>query len=304
MQEPPMPDNIITVKNFTKSFGDNEVVSGLDFEVHEGEVFAFLGANGSGKTTTIRCLLGILKETGGELLIQGQKYHPEMSELVGYLPEERGLYTSETVIDTMVYLGELKGMANAAAKQWSYDYLDRVGLPGKAKEKIKKLSSGQQQKIQLGITIINSPKLLILDEPTKGLDPMNRTLLMDILLNLKKQGSTIMFITHQMEEVEKIADRMLMIKDGQSKLYGNVLDIKKSFGENRIIVNFQGDFPENNELYTISTSSLTAAELVPQTDVPPEKILKFLVSKNLKIIKYDLALPSLHEIFIKISKEK
>ncbi len=298
-----MENNIITVNNFSKQFGDNQVVSDLDFEVKEGEVFAFLGANGSGKTTTIRCLLGILEPTNGTLYIQGKKYGPEMSDLVGYLPEERGLYISETVIDTMTFLGELKGMDTESARTWSYDYLKRVGLSNKAKLKIKKLSSGQQQKIQLGITIINNPKLLILDEPTKGLDPMNRTLLMDILLDLKKKGSTIVFITHQMEEVEKIADRLLMIKDGKRKLYGNVTDIKASFGEDRIIVNFQGILPENSELYSITTSSSNAADLVPRDKVGTDKILKYLVSQPLKIIKFEVALPSLDQIFIKISQQ-
>jgi len=297
-----MANKIIKVNNFSKEFNGQQVVTGLDFDVQEGEVFAFLGANGSGKTTTIRCLLGILKETKGELLIQDKHYSPEMSDFIGYLPEERGLYTSETVIDTMTYLGELKGMETAKARTWSYDYLQRVGLGDKAKLKIKKLSSGQQQKVQLGITIINNPKLLILDEPTKGLDPMNRTLLMDILLGLKKQGSTIIFITHQMEEVEKIADRLLMIKDGKRELYGNVTDIKKSFGEDRIILNFQGDLPENPDLYSITTSSSNAADLVPQAKVSTDQILHYLVAQPLKIIKFEVALPSLHEIFIKISQ--
>jgi len=298
-----MEKHIITVRNFSKQFGDNQVVTNLDFEVNKGEVFAFLGANGSGKTTTIRCLLGILEATNGSLLIQGKQYGPEMSDLVGYLPEERGLYTSESVIDTMTYLGELKGMTTEAARSWSRGYLEQVGLSDKAKSKIKKLSSGQQQKIQLGITIINDPKLLILDEPTKGLDPMNRTLLMDILLDLKKKGSTIVFITHQMEEVEKIADRLLMIKDGKRELYGNVMEIRRSFGEDRIIINFQGTLPENQELYSVSTSSSNAADLVPKQNVSTDKILQYLTIQSLRIIKFEVVLPSLHEIFIKISQK-
>jgi len=270
-----MPESIITVKNFSKRFSDNEVVSDLSFNVHDGEVFALLGANGSGKTTTIRCLLGILDPTKGTLHIQGKQYGPEMSEMVGYLPEERGLYVSESVIDTMVYLGELKGLSKESARTWSYEYLERVGLPDKAKMKIKKLSSGQQQKIQLGITIINSPKLLILDEPTSGLDPMNRTLLMDILLDLKQKGSTIIFITHQMEEVEKIADRLLMIKNGN---------------------------PVNKAFYQASVSTNTA-ELMPNKGVSSDEILRYLSGQDISIKKYEVALPSLHEIFIKISKK-
>jgi len=297
-----MPESIITVKNFSKRFGDNEVVSDLSFNVHDGEVFALLGANGSGKTTTIRCLLGILDPTKGTLHIQGKQYGPEMSEMVGYLPEERGLYVAESVIDTMVYLGELKGLSKESARIWSYEYLERVGLPDKAKMKIKKLSSGQQQKIQLGITIINSPKLLILDEPTSGLDPMNRTLLMDILLDLKQKGSTIIFITHQMEEVEKIADRLLMIKNGKRELYGGVTEVKSSFGEDRINIDFQGTFPVNKAFYQASVSTNTA-ELMPNKGVSSDEILRYLSGQDISIKKYEVALPSLHEIFIKISEK-
>jgi len=298
-----MPEKVITVENFSKSFGENEVVSNLSFKVNQGEVFALLGANGSGKTTTIRCLLNILEPTKGSLLVNGQRYNQEMSQTVGYLPEERGLYTSEKVIDTMIYFGELKGMSSSAAKKWSLEYLEKVGIPEKAKDKVKKLSSGQQQKVQLGITIINNPNLLILDEPTKGLDPVNRTLLMDMLMEMKNQGSTIVFITHQMEEVEKLADRLLMIKDGKEILYGGVDEVKKRFGTNRIHVTFRGDLPQNNRLYHAKDVENNYAELVPQENASSQEILQYLLSQNLKIIKYELTLPSLNEIFIMVSQE-
>lgn len=296
-----MPAKTITVENFSKSFGENEVVSDLSFDVGKGEVFALLGANGSGKTTTIRCLLNILEPTQGTLLIDGEKYNQVMAKTVGYLPEERGLYTSERVIDTMTYFGELKGMVASEARKWSLDYLAKVGIPEKSKEKVKKLSSGQQQKVQLGITIINDPNLLILDEPTKGLDPVNRTLLMDMLMQKKDQGSTIVFITHQMEEVEKLADRLLMIKDGKEILYGGVNDVKEKFGQNRIQLTFQGDLPVNNSLYLAQDVENNYAELVPKENIEPEEILKYLLNQPIKILKYEKALPSLNEIFIKVS---
>ncbi|PIY96930.1 MAG: ABC transporter ATP-binding protein [Candidatus Kerfeldbacteria bacterium CG_4_10_14_0_8_um_filter_42_10] len=296
-----MPEKVIDVENFSKSFGENEVVSNLSFEVNKGEVFALLGANGSGKTTTIRCLLNILAPTKGSLLVNGERYNQAMSQEVGYLPEERGLYTSERVIDTMVYFGELKGMDSSQARKWSLDYLTKVGISEKAKEKVKKLSSGQQQKVQLGITIINNPNLLILDEPTKGLDPVNRTLLMDLLMEMKNQGSTIVFITHQMEEVEKLADRLLMIKDGKEILYGGVDEVKERFGTNRIHVAFTGDLPKNERLYHSKEIENNYAELLPQENVQSQEILQYLLSQNLKIIKYELTLPSLNEIFIQVS---
>ncbi|MFH0952213.1 MAG: ATP-binding cassette domain-containing protein [Patescibacteria group bacterium] len=293
---------IISVQNFSKSFGDNKVVKDLSFEVNKGEIFAFLGANGSGKTTTIRCLLNILQSTSGELTIYGKKYGPKMTSLLGYLPEERGLYTTATVLETMVYFGDLKGLNASAARDWSYQYLEKVGLGGRAKDQVKKLSSGQQQKIQLGITIINQPKLLVLDEPTKGLDPVNRALLMESLEQLNSQGSTIVFITHQMDEVEKLADRLLMIKDGEKVLYGEVNKVKAQFGENIIHLGFKGQLPDNKKLYNIRSQETNYAELEPQGSIGTKQILEYLLKQKLEINKYEIAAPSLQEIFVTISQ--
>lgn len=221
--------NIVEVKNFRIQFGEKTVISDLSFDVKKGEIFGLLGANGCGKTTTMRALLGYYVPTSGELLIDGKKFNPEGSKVtVGYLPEERGLYRKESVIDTMVYFGEMKGLDNP--REWSLKYLERVGLSDKANEKIEKLSGGQQQKIQLGVTIMGNPKLLILDEPTKGFDPMNRRLLMEIIEELHKKGAAIILITHYMEEVEKLCDRILLLKDGVARAYGKIPDIKKEFG--------------------------------------------------------------------------
>ena len=221
-------DNIIYVQHFKMMFGGKEVISDLSFDIKKGETFGLLGSNGSGKTTTIRALLGLYAPTGGELLIDGKKFTPESSVTVGYLPEERGLYKKETVIDVMTYFGELKGMQHP--KDWSLKFLDRVGIADKAKDKIDKLSSGQQQKVQLGITIMNDPKLLILDEPTKGFDPVNRRLLMDIIKEVQDRGATILMITHYMDEVERLCDHALLLKDGVARAYGTITAIKKEFG--------------------------------------------------------------------------
>ncbi len=222
-------DNIVEVKNFKMKFGNKTVIKDLSFEVKKGEIFGFLGANGSGKTTTLRTLLGFYEPTSGELLIDGKKYNPEDTKVtVGYLPEERGLYRKESVIDTMVYFGELKGLKNPL--EWSLKYLNRVGLADKANQKLERLSGGQQQKVQLGVTIMNNPKLLILDEPTKGFDPMNRRLLMEIIDELHQKGTAVILITHYMDEVEKLCDRALLLKDGVARAYGKVSDIRKEFG--------------------------------------------------------------------------
>lgn len=220
---------IVAINNFYLSLGRKEIVHDISLEVQSGEVFALLGANGSGKTSTIRSLLRIYEPTKGELLVDGHVYSPEMADIVGYLPEERGLYTRSKVLDTMMYFGELKGMSRSEAKQFSLDYLARVDLADKASVKIKKLSGGQQQKVQLGVAIMNKPKLLILDEPTKGLDPVNRKLLLDIVDEFKSRGTAVIYITHLMEEVERLADRLAILKDGRIEAYGTVADVKKHF---------------------------------------------------------------------------
>ena len=224
MQKP-----IVSVKNFSLKIGNKQIVQQLDFEVFPGEVFAFLGSNGSGKTSTIRSLLGIYQASSGELLVNGKKLTPENSAIVGYLPEERGLYTRAKVLDVMMYFGELKGMDREDARKEALAFLDTVYLSDKANVKIKKLSGGQQQKVQLGVAIMGNPKLLILDEPTKGLDPVNRNLLLDIVDHLQQKGVAVIYITHLMEEVERLADRLLILKDGKARAYGSVDTVKKQF---------------------------------------------------------------------------
>lgn len=234
-------ENIVSVNNFKMAFNGKIVIKDMSFAVKRGEIFGLLGSNGSGKTTTIRTLLGLYQPTGGELLINGEKYDPTKVK-VGYLPEERGLYKKETVIDTMVYFGELKDLKNP--KVWSLKFLKRVGIFDKADERIEKLSTGQQQKVQLGITIMNQPELLILDEPTKGFDPVNRKLLMDIIDELHEKGTTIILITHYMDEVERLCDSAVLLKDGVVRASGSIEKIKQEFhGKNfdQIFVEIYGE---------------------------------------------------------------
>lgn len=219
--------DIVRVKNFQMSFAGKKVIKDLSFTVKKGEIFGLLGSNGSGKTTTIRALLGLYQPSGGELLVNGKKFDAGGDFTVGYLPEERGLYKKESVIDVMTYFGELKGLKNP--KEWSLKYLTRVDLPDVANMAIGKMSQGMQQKVQIGITIMGDPKLLILDEPTKGFDPVNRRLLMDIIEELHKKGTAIVMITHYMDEVERLCDRALLLKDGVARAYGTIKNIRKEF---------------------------------------------------------------------------
>lgn len=296
-------EDIILVEALHKSFGGHKAVDDLGFSVSRGETFAFLGANGSGKTTTIRCLLGIYPIDSGRALIDGQPYHPGQNKLLGYLPEERGLYLNSLVGEVMELFGRLRGLTQSEAKKRTLSYLEMVELPDKYQAKIKSLSSGQQQKIQLGLAILHRPPLLILDEPTKGLDPLNRQVLMNILFELQKQGTTIVFTTHQMEEVEKIANRLVMIDGGQRVLYGSLSQVKNDFGTNVIHLNYSGKLPANQKLYSARVRT-NQAELTPAPGVDPSEILSFLVAKKLVIEQFRLEAPSLDEIFNQVVKQK
>lgn len=227
-----MPDNkkMVEIRHFKMSFGDKTVIKDLSFDVFRGEVFGFLGSNGSGKTTTLRALLGLYQPTAGDLLINGKPYSVESQICLGYLPEERGLYKKEKVLDVMLYFGQLKGLSRKEAKDFSLKFLERVNLSDKASTQLDKLSGGQQQKIQLGVTIMGDPELLIMDEPAKGFDPVNRRLLMNIIEEQRKAGATIIYVTHQMEEVERLCDRLILLKDGQAAAYGTLEEVKSQFG--------------------------------------------------------------------------
>jgi ABC-2 type transport system ATP-binding protein len=296
---------VVTVESFAMSFGRKEVVKDLSFTVNQGEVFGFLGANGAGKTTTIRTLLALLEPTSGKLLVNGRRYSPILSNTVGYLPEERGLYRNEPVLDTMIYLAALHGLDKDEAKSRALAYLKRVGLADKANERLIKLSGGQQQKIQLGVTILHEPSLMILDEPTESLDPVNRSLLMDIINERRSKGATVMLVTHRMEEVEQLCDRILLLKDGVAAEYGTIDEVKDSFGSQVIALSFSGKLPSQDKLYKVTKQLPHYAELEWGEDISTDEVLHFLAtSKGLHITTFEIRRPSLNDIFLALYKEQ
>ncbi|MFF1877504.1 ABC transporter ATP-binding protein [Leifsonia sp. NPDC058230] len=280
-------------------FGRTTVIRDLSFDIERGETFGFLGSNGSGKTTTIRALLGIYQPTGGTLHIDGRPFSPEAGIRLGYLPEERGLYKKESVIDVMVYFGRLKGMATETARHWSREYLERVGIGDKEKVRLDKLSGGQQQKVQLGVTIMNDPELLILDEPTKGFDPVNRRLLMDIIDDQKAAGSTVMMVTHQMEEVERLCDRVILLKDGVSRAYGTVAEVQEQFGGTIVLVDHDGTIPRSPD-YTVAQDEGGHAVLEVANDTDPASILRGLLDAGLDVARFTPTRKSLDDIFVEV----
>jgi ABC-2 type transport system ATP-binding protein len=290
---------LVQIQDFRMDFGDKTVIKDLSFDVRAGETFGFLGSNGSGKTTTLRALLGIYQPTAGTLHIGGKPFDPRDGARLGYLPEERGLYKKEAVLDVMVYFGRLKGLDRAWARAWSREYLERVDLADKAGVRLDKLSGGQQQKVQLGVTIMNEPELLILDEPTKGFDPVNRRLLMDIIEEQKLSGATVIMVTHQMEEVERLCDRVILLKDGTARAYGTVEDVQEQFGGTVYRLSYDGVLPASN-LYDVVTDSGQQAELAPGPGGDQAAVLRELVSAGVAVRSFTTARTSLEDIFIKV----
>jgi ABC-2 type transport system ATP-binding protein len=294
---------LVSIRNFRMDFGADTVIRDLSFDVARGETFGFLGANGSGKTTTIRALLGIYRPTAGILHIDGRPYRPEDGGTLGYLPEERGLYKKESVIDVMIYFGRLKGLSKRDASAWSLGYLERVALAEKSKTRVDKLSGGEQQKVQLGVTIMNDPGLLILDEPTKGFDPVNRRLLMEIIEGQKRAGATVLMVTHQMEEVERLCDRVVLLKDGKAEAYGTIPEVQARYGGTTIRVTYSGDIPDS-ALYSVTLRENNYAELSVAEGVDETVILRELVAAGVPVRSFVTSKLSLDEIFVRVYGEQ
>src|SRR5689334_2839349 len=197
----------IRVENVNKSYGDFQAVQDLSFEVFPGEIFAMLGPNGAGKSTTIRMILDIIRPDKGRIEILGQQINDALKNRIGYLPEERGLYRNVRVLDMMVYLGTLKGLSTGEARKRSLAMLERLDLAEHAKKKVSELSKGMQQKVQFAVTVLHDPDLIIIDEPFSGLDPVNTLVVQDLLLDFKKRGKAVVMSTHDMPQVEELAER-------------------------------------------------------------------------------------------------
>ncbi|WP_066522846.1 ABC transporter ATP-binding protein [Curtobacterium ammoniigenes] len=296
-----MSGSSVTVDGFVMRFGERTIIDGLSFEIAPGETFGLLGSNGSGKTTTIRALLGIVEPSEGRLLIDGGRYRASAGGQVGYLPEERGLYRKESVLDVMTYFARLKGMSSRAAVAWTMSYLERVDLADKARLRVDRLSGGQQQKVQLGLTMMDDPRLLILDEPTKGLDPVNRRLLLDLVDERKADGATVILVTHQMDEVERLCDRILLLRDGVAAAYGSIPDVQDAFGGAVAKVLCHGTIPAS-PLYRLARQEGNVAYLVPTSAAAPDgaDIVHALIQSGVAVSGFEMRRVPLDEIFVQV----
>jgi ABC-2 type transport system ATP-binding protein len=291
--------NALEIEDITKRFGDFYAVKDLSFKIPKKTIYGLLGPNGAGKTTTIRMVMNIIIPDTGSIRVLDRKIDERMKERIGYLPEDRGLYPKMKVGEHLFFLSELKGIRGQEARKRIDFWLERFDLTDWKLKKVEELSKGMQQKIQFISTVIHDPELIILDEPFAGLDPVNTMLLKDIMLEMKKNGRTIIFSTHRMEQVEMICDNICLINKAEKVLEGNLSLIKKQYGKNSVVLDYEGDasfvqdLPEIEKIDDYGKSM--EIKLKEQTD--PQELLNMIVGK-IRITKFEVMEPTLNAIFI------
>ncbi len=290
----------VELNNVCKSYNDNLVVNDVSFTVARGEIFGLIGPNGAGKTTTIRMMMDIIKPDSGDITILGEKLTEAGKNRLGYLPEERGLYKKLTVMDSIIYLASLKGMDRPSARGKANKLLDQTGMLPHGRKKIDELSKGMRQIIHFIVTIIHDPELVILDEPFSGLDPVNTELLKELVIDMRNQGKAVVLSTHQMNQVEELCNRILMINNGLNVLYGNPTEIKSKYRSNSVILDFEGELGQIIGV-TEKRAHKDYVELVLDANTTPEQVLERLVSTGIIINRFELATPSMNEIFLKVA---
>ena len=291
--------SVLTINHIYKSFDSVHAVQDLTLELPEGVIFGLLGPNGAGKTTTIRMIMDIIIPDQGKILLFDKPNSQELRDYVGYLPEERGLYRKMKVGELLVFLAEMKGIKPSQSKSRIRSWLERFNLVDWIDKKVEELSRGMQQKIQFIATIIHDPKLIILDEPFTGLDPVNTELIKDIMLEQKEKGTTIIFSTHLMEQVEKLCESICLINEGKVVLSGELKEIKKKFSKNIIHLEFEGpaDFLQNQKLVKSFKNYDNYIEIHPAEQTTIQQIL-LAAAKEVNISRFEIMEPSLNEIFI------
>ena len=293
----------IIVDRISKTFGNLQAVKNVSFEVNPGEIFGLLGPNGAGKTTSIRIMLDIFKADSGTVSILGGAMTEEKKNRIGYLPEERGLYQDIQLERCLVYLATLKGLEESEARGRINDYLEKFDLADARKKKVKELSKGMQQKGQLIAALIHDPEIIIIDEPFSALDPVNTQLVKDLLIEQRNAGKTIVMCTHQMNQVEQLCDRLVLIDHGQVLLHGELSEIRDRFRTNEVIIDTQNPLPEQLSGVSHIEKLNDAYRLTPQAGLSAHELLNELMAQGIKLNSFEVAVPTLDEIFIRVVRE-
>lgn len=295
---------MLSLKNITKQYGTYKANNDISLEIPSHEIFGMLGPNGAGKTTLIRIITGITMPDSGSILFDGKKYSMDDRLKIGYMPEERGLYKKMKVGEQLIYLAQLKGMSKQDALKKIKIWVDKFEIATWWNKRIEELSKGMQQKVQFISTIVHEPKLIILDEPFSGLDPINADLIIHEMQELKKNGATIIFSTHRMEQVEELCKSIVLINQGKNILEGNVTELLKKYREQKYEIIFENEMP--SELFSrfqIINQEENNIILQLREEEKARDILEYLVNNHIAISSFKELLPSLHDIFVKRVKE-
>jgi ABC-2 type transport system ATP-binding protein len=290
----------VEVNHINKTYAGKVAVADLSFSVSQNEIFGLIGPNGAGKTTTIRMMMDIIKPDSGEIKILGERLGEATKNELGYLPEERGMYKKLRVIDSIIYLASLKGMARRQAENKADELLQQTGMLPNKNKKIEELSKGMAQIIQFIITIIHDPQLVILDEGFSGLDPVNTEMLKRMVLELRNKGKTVIMSTHQMNQIEELCDRILMMDHGRSVLYGNLREIKSKFRSHSVMVDYEGELGPIPGVIE-KRAHKDYLELALDGKTTPQQVLANLVSSGIRLNRFEIATPSLNEIFLEVA---
>ena len=293
--------NLLEAQQLKKYFATQKAVDDISFSVSPGSIFGLLGPNGAGKTTLLRMITGIIYPDAGNIIFVGKKFDPLKDiERIGYMPEERGLYKKMKIGEQALYLAQLKGLRKADATRLIKEWFTRLEMESWWTKKVEDLSKGMSQKLQFVTTVLHNPKLIILDEPFSGLDPVNSNLIKDEIFNLAKNGATVIFSTHRMEQVEEICNHIVLVNKGKKILDGTVKEVKQNFKENLFRISFDAmPLNTNNDAFTIVKQNDDYSLVVKiNNGYTPNDILRYFLQSNANIFSFNEILPSLNDIFI------
>lgn len=290
---------VLQLRNVTKKFGSHIAVNNLNLDIPEQELFGFLGGNGAGKTTTFRMILGLLDKTAGTITWEGEPVSYAKSHLIGYLPEERGLYPKLKVEEQLVYFGKLRQMTVQQAKAEIARWLDRFQISHYVHKKVEELSKGNQQKIQFICAVLHKPRLLILDEPFSGLDPINVEMLKEAVVSIAKEGTTIVFSSHQMDHVEQLCENICILREGKAVVHGNLASIKQSFGKKNVKIYGEPSFDYLQSMLGVVRYQevVGGCHLQVESEEVAMDIFSSLDGKGF-IRRFEIEEPTLNDIFI------
>ena len=295
-------DTLLSLQNLKKYYATQKAVDDISFDINRGSIFGLLGPNGAGKTTLLRMITGIFYADSGHIILDGAPFNPQVDiEKIGYMPEERGMYKKMKIGEQALYLAQLKGMSKSEATEKIKYWFKKFEMESWWNKKVEDLSKGMSQKLQFVITVLHEPKLIILDEPFSGLDPLNANLIKDEIYALAKKGATIIFSTHRMEQVEEICDHIVLVNLGKKILDGTVSSVKRQFKENNFSIEIKEGFTlMSNAVFTIINETASKYLIKINEGYAINNVLQHIIDQKIDLIGFNEVLPSLNEIFIKL----